>query len=275
MGKCTYCCARFARGKLQSYPIEFIKREVKEAINDGCVEIQFTAQDTAAYGNDIECSLPELIKKVTEIPGKFKLRIGMLHPKNINDIDELIECFKHEKIYKFLHIPVQSGSDIILKDMNRGHTITEFKKIIKKFKKEIPEISIATDIIVGYPTETEEDFDNTLNIIHDIKPDFIHISKYKHRPNTLSSKLPEIGYNEMKKRSKALNELKRDILLENNNKEIGKTCEVLIIEKGKKGGYIGRNNSYKPVIISKGTIGCFHKVRINEATATYLKGSKI
>lgn len=272
-GRCTYCCTRFARGKLQSYPVEIIKKEVKGAVNEGCVEIQLTAQDTAAYGKDTGETLPELIKEITTIPGDFRLRIGMLHPKSImGSVNEIIDVFKHKNVYKFIHIPIQSGSDSILADMNRGHTVAQFKEIISKFRREIPEISIATDIIVGYPTETEEDFEYTLNLIRDIRPDFIHISKYRHRPMTLSSSLPEIDHDIMKKRSKALNDLKSKILYENNQREIGNTHELLIIEKGSKGGYIGRTNSYKPVVVENAEIGSFVKVKINKVTSTYLKG---
>jgi len=272
-GKCTYCCTRFARGSLQSYPVNIIKKEVEEALNDGCIEIQLTAQDTAAYGKDTGETLADLINEITNIPGEFRVRIGMLHPKSITgNLEELIGAFKHDNVYKFLHIPLQSGSSSVLNDMNRRHTLGEFKGIISRFREEIPEISIATDVIVGYPTETDEDFEDTLNIIRDIKPDFIHISKYRHRPMTESSLLPEIEHDIMKKRSKALNELKSDILYENNLREIGKECKVLITEKGSKGGYIGRTNSYKPVIVKEGIIGSFIDVKIDEATITYLKG---
>jgi MiaB-like tRNA modifying enzyme len=272
-GKCTYCCTRFARGRLQSYPVNIIKKEVEDAIKDGCVEIQLTAQDTAAYGKDIGKTLAGLIKEITTIPGEFRIRIGMLHPKSIiGNLEELINAFKHENVYKFLHIPIQSGSNLVLSDMNRGHTVAEFKEIISKFREEISEISIATDVIVGYPTETDESFEDTLNIIRKIKPDFIHISKYRHRPMTESSLLPEIEHNIMKKRSKALNELKSDILYENNLKIIGEELKILITEKGSKGGYIGRTNSYKPVIVPESQIGSFVNVKIEKATSTYLKG---
>ncbi|MEN4006506.1 MAG: tRNA (N(6)-L-threonylcarbamoyladenosine(37)-C(2))-methylthiotransferase [Methanobacteriaceae archaeon] len=272
-GKCTYCCTRFARGKLQSYPVNIIKKEVEEALNDGCVEIQLTAQDTAAYGKDTGETLSDLINEITSIPGEFKVRIGMLHPKSIlGNVKELIDAFKHDNVYKFLHIPIQSGNNSVLIDMNRGHTVREFKKIISRFREEIPEISIATDVIVGYPTETDENFEDTLNVIRDIKPNFIHISKYRHRPMTESSLLKEIEHDVVKKRSKALNELKSNILYENNLQEIGKQHKILITEKGSKGGYIGRTNSYKPVIVENGEIGSFMNVKIDKVTSTYLKG---
>lgn len=273
-GTCTYCCTRFARGSLQSYPVEIIKKEVEEAVNDGCVEIQLTAQDTAAYGKDTDETLADLINEITAIQDDFRIRIGMMHPKNIfENLDELIEAFKHKNVYKFIHVPIQSGNDSVLNDMNRGHKVEQFKEIISRFREEIPEISIATDIIVGYPTETDEAFEDTLDLIKDIKPDFIHISKYRHRPMALSSSLPEIPHDKMKKRSKALNELKNEILYENNQKLIGSIQQVLITEKGSKGGFIGRTNSYKPVVVPDAKIGEFVEVKIEEVTSTYLKGS--
>lgn len=276
VGRCTYCCTRFARGKLQSYPVENIRSEIENAVREGCVEIQLTAQDTAAYGMDTGGKLSELINEIATIPGDFRLRVGMMHPKSMmGDLDELIQAFMHKNVYKFMHIPIQSGSDSILKHMGRGHTVAQYKEIISEIREKIPEISIATDIIVGYPTETDEDFEDTLKLIDDIKPNFIHISKYRHRPMAISSALPEIDHKIMKKRSKALNDLKSKILYQNNLEEIGKIHKILITEKGSKGGYIGRTNSYKPVVVEDGKIGTFVKVKINEVTSTYLKGSAV
>ncbi len=274
VGRCTYCCTRFARGKLQSYPVENIKNEIKNAVADGCVEIQLTAQDTAAYGLDTGRKLSELINEITTISGDFRLRIGMMHPKSlVRDLDRLITAFKHKNVYKFMHIPIQSGSDSVLNHMGRDHTSAQYKEIIHEIREKIPEISIATDIIVGYPTETDKDFEDTLRLIEDIKPNFIHISKYRHRPMAISSSMPEIDHNVMKNRSKALNDLKSEILYQNNLAEIGRVYEVLITEKGSKGGYIGRTDSYRPVVVEDGEIGTFVNVKINEVTSTYLKGT--
>ncbi|MCZ3366872.1 MULTISPECIES: tRNA (N(6)-L-threonylcarbamoyladenosine(37)-C(2))-methylthiotransferase [Methanobacterium] len=274
VGRCTYCCTRFARGKLQSYPVKNIKNEIESAVADGCVEIQLTAQDTAAYGMDTGRKLSELIKEITTIPGDFRLRVGMMHPKSMmRDLNGLIEAFMHKNVYKFMHIPIQSGSDSVLNHMGRDHTVAQYKDIISEVREKIPEVSIATDIIVGYPTETDEDFEDTLKLIEDIKPNFIHISKYRHRPMAISSSMHEIDHKIMKKRSKVLNDLKSKILYQNNLAEIGKVHEILITEKGSKGGYIGRTDSYKHVVIENGEIGTFVKVKINEVTSTYLKGS--
>jgi MiaB-like tRNA modifying enzyme len=272
-GNCSYCCTRFARGKLQSYPTELIKREVERAVDEGCVEIQLTAQDTAAYGKDTGESFPNLINEVAAIEGDFMIRIGMMHPKSLlGNVDEVVRAFKNRRVYKFLHIPVQCGNDDVLRDMNRGHRVSDFKDIIRRFREEIPEIAIATDIIVGYPTESEDAFKDTLRLVEDIKPDFINISKYGHRPGTKASLLDEIDHNTMKKRSKLLSDLKSKIGYENNLKLVGSTQKVLITGKGSKGGYISKSNSYKQVIVPEGDLGTFADARVTRAKGTYVMG---
>lgn len=275
-GFCSYCCTRIARGKLHSYPVELIKQEADSAIKEGCVEIQITAQDTAAYGKDSSTSLPELINAVTSLEGKFKVRVGMMHPKSVNNnVAELIQAFKSDKIYKFIHIPIQSGNDRVLSDMNRGHSVREFMDIISNLRSEIPEISISTDIIVGYPTEDDEAFQDTMKLIEEVQPDFLHISKYHHRPGSHSSDLQEIEHQKMKKRSKELNELKAVIALRNNERLVGKVLQVLVTDVGSKGGFIGRTDSYKTVVVDNASLGSFVNVEITEAKGTYLMGKVV
>ena len=275
-GLCSYCCTRIARGNLHSYSVELIRKEVEKAIADGCVEIQLTAQDTAAYGKDINTSLSELINSVTGVEGNYRVRVGMMHPKSvINNLDGLIQAFKSEKVYKFIHLPLQSGNNDVLADMNRLHTVGEFEDIVSRFREEIPEISLSTDIIVGYPTETSQAFQDTINIVKRVKPDFLHISKYHHRPGSHSSKLNEIDHQAMKERSRELNELKTKITLNNNQKLSDKTLEVLVTGKGSKGGFIGRTDSYKTVIVNEASLGSFVNVKITEVKGTYLLGQRI
>lgn len=272
-GSCSYCCTRFARGSLQSYPTDLIRQEAENAVSEGCLEIQLTAQDTAAYGKDTGNSLSDLINQVTGIKGDFRTRVGMMHPKSImGEADRLIDAFNNDKVYKFLHIPLQSGNNRVLRDMNRGHNIGDFHQIVSNFREKFPEISIATDVIVGYPTEDKQAFKDTLNVIEDLEPDFLHISKYHHRPGAPSSMLDEIDHQDMKKRSKMLNKLKSSIALRKNHKMVGTNLKVLITGKGSKGGYIGRTNSYKTVVIEDGSLGCFVDVEIIAAKSTYLKG---
>lgn len=274
LGKCSYCCTKFARGKLQSYPLEHIKKEAQQALAEGCVEIQLTAQDTAAFGRDTGEKLSDLIKEIASLEGDFRIRVGMMHPRNmLYDLDNLIEAFKLKNVYKFIHMPIQSGNNQVLKDMHRGHNVEEFKDMVEKIRSEIPEISIATDIIVGYPTESEKAFNDTCDLIREVKPNFIHLSKYKHRYNTESSKLEELHFSILKKRSKYIESLKMKITKEDNLKLINSNQKVLIIEKGIKGGLVARTNSYIPVIIQNGKLGSFKNVKISDATSTYLKSS--
>lgn len=273
LGKCSYCCTRFARGSLQSYPISLLRRETEQAVADGCVEIQLTAQDTAAYGKDTGEKLSNLINEITSIPGDFKVRVGMMHPKNISDdLESVVDSFKNDKVYNFLHLPLQSGNNQVLSDMNRGHSVDEYLKIVDKFRSEIPQLSLATDIIVGYPTEDESAFQNTLDIIKKIHPDFLHISKYHHRPGTSSSSMDEIDHKIMKNRSRRLNDLKIQIASSNNRDLLGTTQKILITDKGSKGGYIGRTDSYKTVVVDEATLGNFYRVEITHSLSTYLKG---
>jgi len=271
-GGCTFCCTRIARGSLVSYPISAIVKEAEDAINHGCKELQVTAQDTACFGMDSGESFADLLQQLSDIPGDFRIRVGMMNPRSLkNEFKDIVRVFKNnEKIYKFLHLPIQSGSDKVLKEMNRLHELNLFLELLDYFKSEVPELSIATDIIVGYPTETEEDFQETIKLLKDIKPDIIHISKYMHRPGAISSSLDEIDHKVMKDRSHRLNKVKTEVMLENNLKYVGTHQKVLILSEGSRGGYVGYTNSYKNIIIDEAEIGTFMDVEIVDAKRTYL-----
>jgi len=276
LGACTYCCTRFARGHLNSYPIADIVAEARDVIEDGCVEIQLTAQDTSAFGKDTGERLSDLIKEVANLDGDFKVRVGMMHPKNIgDDLDDLIEAFKLPKVYDFIHLPIQSGSDKVLREMRRNHTVEDYKKIVYRFKEEIPDITVATDIIIGYPTETEEDFMQTADLIREIKFNLIHLSKYQDREGAISSSLENISFDEMKRRSKYLSDIKFGIIEEENKVLKDMELEALVVGKGSKGGFIAKTNSYIPVVLKEANLGEFIRVHIDETTGTYLIGHKI
>ncbi|WP_407374478.1 tRNA (N(6)-L-threonylcarbamoyladenosine(37)-C(2))-methylthiotransferase [Methanobrevibacter sp.] len=272
LGACTFCCTRFARGPLNSYPIADIVEEARKAIENGACEIQLTAQDTAAYGKDSGEKLSDLIKEVANLNGDFRVRVGMMHPKNIlNDVDEIIDAIKHPNVYNFIHLPIQSGSDKVLSEMRRGHTVEQYVEIVNRFKSEIPDLTLATDIIVGYPTETDDDFRQTVELLEKVGPSLIHLSKYQHRKGAISSSLEEIPRDVMKKRSKFLSEIKSEITEDENSHLVGTTQNVLVVEKGSKGGFIAKTDSYIPVIVDDVDIGSFVSVKITDATATYLK----
>ena len=272
---CTYCCVKLAKGKLFSYPKELIIEEIESSLKEGCREIWLTAQDTASYGFNRGEKLPELLKDISKIPGDFFVRVGMMNIRNVMTIaSSLVEAFNNEKIYKFVHLPLQSGSDKVLASMKRGYTVSQFEKIIDLFKP--LNCQIWTDIIVGYPTEGEEDFLKTLNIIKKIKPDWVNASKFGARPGTEAAMLKSLPSKVVKERSRTASELVRKISLEKNKEWIGWEGEVLISEKGKKNGqWIGRNFAYKPVLISSkdNLLGKIANTKITEAIHSHLIGT--
>lgn len=270
-GRCSYCCTRFARGKLFSYPVNLIVDEVRQALKNGCKEFWITAQDTSAYRFN-NFRLPDLLDELTKIEGKFFIRVGMMNPMNVkNIVDKLIKSYKSEKIFKFLHLPLQSGSDRVLKSMNRDYKVKDFKNIVKRFRNEFPFLTLSTDIIVGFPRESEKDFQKTIGLIKEIKPDIVNISKFGIRPGTEAEKMKQIPRKIINKRSKKINEVFERIKNKNSKKWLNWEGEVLIDRTGKKGGMIGRNFAYKQIVV-KGRIGTFHKIRINEVHPTYLIG---
>jgi len=266
LGNCSFCQVKIAKGKLFSYPTDLILKQIKQGLKNGCKEFWLTSQDTGCYGLDSKESLPELLNKVSKIKEKFFVRIGMMNPLHITE--EIINSFEPDKIFKFAHMPVQSGSDKVLKKMNRHYIARKFEQIVKKFRKEFPMIAISTDVIVGFPSETKADFRKTIELIKKIKPDIVNISKFGKRPDTEAFKMKELPKEEVKRKAKLLAELVKKIELKNNKKWLGWKGEVLINERGKK-NMVGRNFAYKPVV-TKGKIGEFKKVKINKVYSTYL-----
>jgi threonylcarbamoyladenosine tRNA methylthiotransferase CDKAL1 len=278
LGNCNYCAVKFARGKLKSKPIKQIILEINQEIkNKNVKEIYLTSQDNGCYGKDISKNLIDLLKEIVKIKGDFKIRLGMANPQYLLPmLNDLIDIYADKKMYKFIHIPIQSGDDDVLKDMNRGYTINEVRYIIKTFKRKIKNITIATDLIVGYPTETNSNFNNTLKLIREIKPDFINISRFGQRKNIEANKLKDLSGTIKKERSRKLTEVFENIILKKNKKEIGKIKEILITEIGKNKTSVGKTNEYKSVVIkAKIQIGTKLKVKIIAADKYYLLGEII
>lgn len=272
---CTYCCVRLAKGKLFSFPKEMIIKEIESSLKEGCKEVWLTAQDTASYGFDKGEKLPELLKEIAKIPNDFFIRVGMMNIKSVTPIaSDLIESFKNNKIYKFIHLPLQSGSDTVLKSMNRGHTASQFEKIINSFRESF-KCQIWTDVIVGYPTEKEEDFLKTLAIIKNVKPDWVNVSKFGSRPGTEAAKLKPLHPRIVNERSKIASELIRKISLEKNKQWNNWKGEILISEKGKKvGQWIGRNFAYKRILVESknNVLGKVLNVKVVDFTHSHLVG---
>ncbi|KAF6245037.1 tRNA (N(6)-L-threonylcarbamoyladenosine(37)-C(2))-methylthiotransferase [Nitrosopumilus sp. b2] len=273
MSECTFCQTKISKGDLQSYRLGDIVRQVKTEINEGCKEIWLTSTDNGCYGFDIGTDLPSLINAVSEIPENFMIRVGMMNPMYMPRIREkLIESYDNDKVFKFLHIPVQSGSDKVLHDMKRGHTAGTFREIVKKARERFPNFTISTDIIVGFPSETKEDFEKTVDLIDETRPDVVNLSKYSARPGTEAAERVQIDVSEVKSRSKKIFGQINNISLENNKKWIGWKGNVLFDEKTDE-GIKGRNFAYKPVFVPEQVgIGQSRVVEIVGSTQNSLLG---
>jgi len=276
LGACSYCCVVFARGRLRSYSIDEIVDRVKIDVASGAKEVWLTSQDMACYGRDLRVTLADLLEKICNIEGPFLVRIGMMTPNYaLNILDRLVEAYQHRKIFKFLHLPVQSGDNEVLKRMQRLYTVEDFSQIVAMFRKVIPKITIATDVICGFPGETSEAFEKTMHLIEKVKPDIVNISKFFPRPKTPAEKLePKIPPSEIKARSKIIAELVRRVASEKNQAWMNWKGHILIDEEGKKpGSWIGRNFTYKPIVVKskESLLARIVNVHVVKAFRTYLK----
>jgi threonylcarbamoyladenosine tRNA methylthiotransferase CDKAL1 len=278
LGSCSYCCVVHARGHLQSYSIEEIAERIKKDYSAGAKEFWITSQDTASYGRELHTDLAELLFTIDGLEGDFKVRVGMMTPNLVTDMQsKLIWAFEDKKIFKFLHLPVQSGDDAVLQYMRRFYTAAEFRGIVDTFKINYPDLALATDVIVGFPGETEEAFQNTLKLLEEVKPDVVNVSKFFARPKTPAWNMKDglVDKEEIKRRSTVASELAKRLSAERNRRWVGWTGEVLIDEKGKfEGSWVGRNFSYKPIVLKStdNLLGKTMQVKVVEALGTYLMG---
>jgi len=276
LSNCSYCSVKLARGTLHSFSPEALEREVREAVEQGAREILLTGQDTAAYGLDLGTGLPELLSRLASIPGEFRMRVGMMNPLFAERIlPGLLEAYESPKIYKFLHLPVQSGDDGVLRDMRRGYTVETFRRVVRAFRQRFPDLQLVTDIIVGFPTESGEAFRRTLELVEEIRPDKVNLSKFSPLPGTDASRFKQLSSEEVAERSRILTGLCHRIGLEVNRRYVGKTFPALIVERGTRGGVLARTPNYKPVVLKEGAIGEEVCVTIVRAESTYLVGERV
>ncbi len=268
---CSFCVDRTTKGSLISYEPEQIIREVQNALEDGCVEIRLTAQDIASYGRDKGAKLPALIRKLSSIPGSFKIRLGQMNPANVLPIlDDLILAYNHPKIYQYLDLPMQSGSNKILKNMQRIYTKEEYQMIISSFRKKYPNITISTDVMIGYPEETDEDFGKTIDLIKEVKPDIINTYIYSERPFTKSGHA-QIPPWKIKNWSIELDQLYDKIKEQKKDSWLHWHGEVTVTQKiGDI--YLARNSTYIPIILKNATVGETKTTEIIEEKPNYYIG---
>jgi len=216
---CSYCVVPYTRGPEKSRPADEIIKEVKNLIKKGYKEITLLGQNVNSYSYNMKhvtCNIkygngkinfPKLLRLINDLKGNFSISFLTSHPKDMSD--ELIEAIaKCEKVKKYIHLPVQSGDNEILKKMNRNYTVEHYKELVKKIRKKIPKVVLTTDIIVGFPGETEKQFENTKKLVEEIKFDNIYVARYSPRPGTAAFKMKDdVSPEEKMRRKKILEEI--------------------------------------------------------------------
>jgi MiaB/RimO family radical SAM methylthiotransferase len=274
--KCSYCATKLAKGNVRSFDKNYILENIKFSLRQGVKEIQLTSQDLAVYGGENgKFLLPELLNEISKIDENFRVRLGMMSPGFAKRIlDEMLEIMEDQKFYKFFHLPVESGSNKILRTMRRNYNKEEFLSVVEKINERFEISLLATDVIVGFPGETENDFKETISLIKKIKPDILHIFRYSKREGTFASTLKDFPERIKKERSRILTKIWLEIVQEKNKKYLNKVFETLITEKRGK-AFLARLPSYKAVILKEGKLGEFVKVRIVGTKPNYLIGKII
>ena len=292
VGHCNYCQTKMARPFLRSYSPKAIAKWINEGVARGAREIQLTSQDLGAYGLDIRTDLLKLMEHlnrddsegrrnalfagtgpVSSPDPQFMIRLGMINPNHASRMREgLAQILLQPNIYRFLHIPLQSGSEKVCKEMERDHTVSEFEQLVAFMRERVPQITVATDLIAGYPTESEEDFQQTLELVRRVRPDIVNVSKFSPRPGTRAKEMKQIDNNTIKRRSTELSSLVREISRERNRALVGNEFRVLITEKQRD--FTGRTPAYKQVVVRdfKGKLGDFINVKITDANHGSLFG---
>ncbi len=269
---CAYCVVPYTRGREISRSAKDIIKEIKSLVQKNYKEIWLLGQNVNAY-KDKETTFPDLLRMVNDIKGNFWIRFTSPHPKDFSK--ELIEIMADsEKVTEYLNLPAQSGDNSILKKMRRPYTEKQYKDLVKKIRKQIPNIALSTDIIVGFPGETEEQFSNTAKLFKEIEYDMAYVAKYSARYGTVASKLKDsVSPEEKDRREKMLTEILKSCALKKNKKQIGQTEKVLVSDC-QQGFCIGKNRTHKTVkfLSEKDYTGQFVKVEITKALSWGLAG---
>lgn len=275
LGSCSYCITKLARGVLRSRPQKMVVDTVRRMVSSGPREIRIAAQDTAAYGADIGSSLPALVEEISAIEGDFRFRIGMMNPRSVlPQVEAVALMYRRPKVFKFLHLPLQSASDSVLSEMERGYTVDEFKRIVSQVRSAHPTLSFSTDLIVGYPGETEDDHQQNKRAVSELAPDVVNVTKFSPRPGTkaaFSSHMVAGG--EAKERSREITRIRFKVALDINMSWVGRNVNALATERGKDLTTLFRTDEYRQIVVpGEHPIGEFHPVKITGATSTYLRG---
>lgn len=273
---CSYCIVPYTRGREYSRPAQEIIAEITELVQKGYREIILLGQNVNSYKPDEETNFPALLQKINEIKGDFWIRFLTSHPKDMSE--ELIQTIKKcEKCTNYIHLALQSGNNEILEKMNRRYTKEHFMNLVRMIRANIGEVTLTTDVIVGFPGETEKQFQDTVKTIKEANFDMAYINKYSPRSGTVSFDMPDnVSWEEKKNREKRLNEVLKKTAAENNQKYKSQIVSILLETKNDK-YYFGKTRSFKDIKIPKNSkkefdLGNFYVAKISKVTPWALEG---
>jgi len=272
--RCSYCVTRQARGRLTSYDLDGLVATAGEALRRGCRELRLTCQDTAVYGMDTGTSLRSLVSRIAVLPGEFRVRVGMMHPLSVMQRPGVLDVFEHDTVYGFLHLPLQSGSDRVLQRMRRGYTARDVLDIVAGARERFPDITIATDVIVAFPGESEREFEETCTVLREMQPDVVNVTRFSARPGTPAADMARPDTMMAKERSRRLAALVHEVTGANMERQVGTVTEALFLEE-RDGMVAAKTDGYRSVYlpdVSPGMIGTLRQVRITGIEGGHLIG---
>ena len=283
MSNCSYCITKHATGRIDSPSVAENVRKAEALVHAGATELRVTGQDTGVYGWDEgERKLPELLDRICDIDGEFRVRLGMANPGGVHGIrEELVDTFaRNEKLYDFIHLPVQSGSDDVLADMRRQHRVEKFRECVAAFDDRLDHWTLSTDFIVGFPTETPADHEQSMNLLADVRPEKVNVTRFSKRPNTDAAEMKGLGGQTKKDRSKAMSELKMDVVSEAYEALVGTRREVLVVEEGHGDSVKCRDSAYRQIVVRNASDygiepGEFIEVDVTSGERVYAFGTPV
>ncbi|UPM42161.1 tRNA (N(6)-L-threonylcarbamoyladenosine(37)-C(2))-methylthiotransferase [Halocatena salina] len=283
MSDCSYCITKKATGKIDSPPVEENVEKARALVHAGAKELRITGQDTGVYGWDTgERKLHTLLERICDIDADFRVRVGMANPKGLHGIrDELASVFaNNEKLYNFIHAPVQSGSNDVLGDMRRQHQVQEFVEVVETFDSALDHWTLSTDFIVGFPSETDADYRQSLALLREVRPEKINVTRFSKRPGTDAAQRKGLGGTIKKERSSEMVEEKMEIVGDAYRDMVGERHEVLVVEQGTGDSVKCYDEAYRQVIIKNATEhdiqpGEFVTVEITSAETVYCFGEPV
>ena len=279
-GSCLYCITKRARGPHVSNTPDRIMDIIKDGIDRGKREYLITSQDTGAYGMDLDprLDLGDLLRMITSaVPDDIRIRIGMMNPNHlISHIDSILDGFDDRRIFRFFHLPIQSGSNRILELMGRRYTSEGVLDLIRSIRERYPMATISTDLITGFPTETDEDHLSSLELLKEVSPDILNITRFSRREGTPANSMDgQVAGGISKVRSREFTRVHREIVQENLEMRMMVHRSCLVTESGREGTMMARDGNYTPIVIrgKMDLLGSFVDIETYRTGPTYLYGS--